>query len=78
MLVKQFVESLSDKDCVEIVESFLKFEETGILPENLVEYTDQLVAKVGADAHRRVFWAEELAREAAFHLVSSCKNCILS
>jgi len=76
MEVQNFAENLPLETCFQLVEAFEQFEKTGVLPDELLSKTKELIAKIGADPQKQVFWAEELAKASAFRVVRYYKNRI--
>lgn len=76
MEVQKFAENLPLETCFQLVEEFEQFEKTGILPDELLSKTKELIEKLGDDPQKQVFWAEELAKASAFRVVRYYKTRI--
>lgn len=76
MEVRNFVENLPIETCFQLVEEFEQFDKTGVLPDELLNKTKELIEKLGADPQKQVFWAEELAKASAFRVVRYYKTRI--
>lgn len=76
MEVQKFAENLPLETCFQLVEAFEQFEKTGVLPDELLSKTKELIENLGADPQKQVFWAEQLAKASAFRVVRYYKTRI--